>query len=67
MKVLFKKDVKDAGKAGEVKDVAEGYARNYLEPRGLAVAATGPALKQVAEQKAAAVRRAADVEQEARA
>ena len=40
MKVFFKRDVPGAGKANEVKDVSDGYARNYLLPRGLAVPAT---------------------------
>ena len=40
MKVFFKKDVPGVGKAKEVKDVSNGYARNYLFPRGLAVPAT---------------------------
>jgi large subunit ribosomal protein L9 len=66
MKVLFKKDVADVGKAGQVKDVADGYARNFLIPRGLAVAATQAALKQVAEVQAAATRRASEEEQAAR-
>jgi large subunit ribosomal protein L9 len=67
MKVLFKKDVADVARAGQVKDVADGYARNFLIPRGLAVAATSAALKQVAEVQAAAVRHAADEENAARA
>ena len=54
MKVLFKKDVAEVAKAGQVKDVADGYARNFLIPRGLAVAATNAALKQVAEVQATA-------------
>jgi len=66
MKVLFKKDVPDVAKAGQVKDVADGYARNYLIPRGMAVAATAGALKQVAEVQAVAARHAADEEQSAR-
>jgi large subunit ribosomal protein L9 len=66
MKVLFKKDVADVAKAGQVKDVADGYARNFLIPRGLAVAATNAALKQVAELQAVAVRHAAEEEQAAR-
>ncbi len=66
MKVLFKKDVENVGKAGQVKDVADGYARNYLIPRGLAVAATPAALKQVAAQQASEARRAAEEEQQAR-
>src|SRR5205809_6233539 len=60
MKVLFKRDVPDVAKAGQVKDVADGYARNYLIPRGLAVAATSGALKQVADLQAVAARHAAE-------
>src|SRR5947207_9337066 len=67
MKVLFKKDVADVARAGQVKDVADGYARNFLIPRGLAVAATSTALKQVAEVQAVASRRASEEEEAARA
>jgi len=66
MKVLFKKDVQDVAKAGQVKEVADGYARNFLIPRGLAVAATSSALKQVADLQATAARHAAEEEQSAR-
>lgn len=66
MKVLFKKDVPDVAKAGQVKDVADGYARNFLIPRGLAVAATAGTLKQVADLQAVAARHAAEEEQAAR-
>jgi large subunit ribosomal protein L9 len=66
MKVLFTKDVPDVAKAGQVKDVADGYARNFLIPRRLAVAATPSALKQVAEVQAIAARHAADEETAAR-
>lgn len=45
MKVIFLKDVKGKGKEGEVKNVAEGYARNYLLPKGLAQEATKANLK----------------------
>ncbi|HEX8967526.1 MAG TPA: 50S ribosomal protein L9, partial [Chloroflexota bacterium] len=62
MKVLFKKDVPDVAKAGQVKDVSDGYARNFLIPRGLAVAATSAALKQVADVQAVAARHAAQEE-----
>jgi large subunit ribosomal protein L9 len=67
MKVLFKKDVPDVASAGQVKEVADGYARNFLIPRGLAVAATNVALKQVADLQAAAARHAAEEEHAARA
>lgn len=39
MKVILKDDVKNVGKMGQVVNVADGYARNYLVPRGLAVEA----------------------------
>ena len=40
MKVIFNVDVRGQGKKGELKDVSDGYARNYLLPRGLAAEAT---------------------------
>ena len=40
MKVIFQQDVRGQGKKGEMKEVSEGYARNYLIPRNLAVEAT---------------------------
>ena len=40
MKVIFQQDVKGQGKKGELKEVSEGYARNYLLPRKLATEAT---------------------------
>ena len=40
MKVIFNENVKDHGKKGEMKNVSDGYARNYLIPRGLAIEAT---------------------------
>jgi len=40
MKVIFLQDVKGTGKKGEVKNVADGYARNMLLPKNLAVEAT---------------------------
>ena len=40
MKVIFQQDVRGQGKKGELKEVSEGYARNYLIPRNLAMEAT---------------------------
>lgn len=40
MKVIFNVDVKGQGKKGEMKEVSDGYARNYLLPRNLASEAT---------------------------
>ena len=40
MKIIFTADVKGQGKKGEMKEVSEGYGRNYLLPRKLAVEAT---------------------------
>lgn len=51
MKVILQADVKKIGKKGDVVDVAEGYGRNYLLPRGLAVEASAGNLRQVAELK----------------
>lgn len=56
MKVLLIKDVYNLGRAGEVKKVADGYARNFLLPQKLAVMATGGAVKQVEKIKAAAAK-----------
>lgn len=58
MKVILQKDVKNIGKKGEVVDVAEGYGRNFLLPRGLAVEASAGNLRNVAHQKKAESNRA---------
>ena len=47
MKVILIQDVKDIGKSGEVVNVADGHARNFLFPRHLAQEATEGALKHV--------------------
>ena len=59
MKVLLTQDVYNLGQAGEVKTVADGYGRNYLLPRGMAVLATAGAIKRADTIKAAALRRRA--------
>jgi len=65
MKVLMKQDVPKIGKKGELLEVKEGYARNFLLPNGLAVEASGGALKQHQQEKAAQDRRKADEKQQA--
>jgi large subunit ribosomal protein L9 len=47
MKVILTQDVKSQGKKGELKNVSDGYARNFLFPRGLAVEANTQVLKEI--------------------
>ncbi|MGC2635806.1 MAG: 50S ribosomal protein L9 [Acidobacteriaceae bacterium] len=65
MEVILREDVSNLGHRGEVVKVADGYGRNYLLPKNLAMEAT-PANKAVIEQmKASAVRRSAKEKAEA--
>ncbi len=52
MKVILLQDVKNIGKKYDVKDIADGYARNFLLPNGLAKPSTPAALKQLEHEKA---------------
>lgn len=56
MKIILRADVSDVGKKGDIIDVADGYARNYLVPKGLALKATEGNVQQ-----ASAMRRARDI------
>jgi large subunit ribosomal protein L9 len=65
MKVILIKDVPSLGKAGAVVDVREGYARNYLLPRGLAREATEGQLRALEQERAARERKLARERQRA--
>jgi large subunit ribosomal protein L9 len=51
MKILLIKDVKGLGKAGEIKNAKDGYARNYLIPKGFAKLATDEVIKEWQEEQ----------------
>jgi large subunit ribosomal protein L9 len=59
MQVLLLKDVEQVGRAGEVKRVSDGYARNFLIPRGLATMASPGAIKKAELEREAVARRQA--------
>src|SRR5512132_2802273 len=56
MKVILRSDIPTVGKRGDICDVKDGYARNFLFPKGLAIVATDGAVTQ-----AASMRRARDL------
>lgn len=58
MKIVLLQDVENLGKKHEIKEVADGYARNFLIPKGLAKEATEQMLKWVEMQKEIAQKRA---------
>lgn len=60
MKVIFVQDVRGRGKRGQVKEVPDGYAQNYLIKRGLAKQATNAAMSQLAGQQRAEKKHAAE-------
>ncbi len=65
MEVILKEDVAKLGNRGEVVKVAEGYGRNFLLPRKLAIEANSANKKVIEQMKAAAVRRSAKEKSEA--
>ncbi|MGC8487004.1 MAG: 50S ribosomal protein L9 [Clostridia bacterium] len=66
MQVIFLQDVSGVAKRGDVKQVKDGYARNYLIPRKLAEPATEGRLKSLQNQHAAQEKKRARVLEEAR-
>ena len=64
MKVILLQEVPGLGQPGDVKEVAAGYARNYLLPRNLVTAATATAMTSLNEQVASAKRRLSKLEAE---
>ncbi|SFE82567.1 LSU ribosomal protein L9P [Paenibacillus algorifonticola] len=66
MKVIFLTDVKGQGKKGEVKDVSEGYVRNFLLPKGLAKPASDGNLKTLEVQNASEQKRKAQEKEDAK-
>ncbi len=67
MKVIFVKDIKGQAKKGDVKEVSEGYAANFLFPRGLARAATDGNMKTLENQTSAEQKRKQQEKDEAAA
>lgn len=67
MKVVFMEDVPNVGKAGQIKEVADGYGKNFLIPRKLAVPARPNDIKAVESQIKARARLAAKTEAEMKA
>lgn len=66
MKVIFLKDVKGKGKKGEIKNVSDGYAHNFLLKQELAVEATAGNMKKLEAQKNKVNQQAAEELQEAK-
>ena len=65
MKVIFLQDVKGSGKKGEVKEVSDGYARNFLLGKGLAVEASAKNMSDLAGKKSSEQHKADVARQEA--
>ena len=57
MQVILMSDVKTLGRRGEIVDVSDGYARNFLFPQNLGIQATADAVRRLREQEASAQRK----------
>ena len=67
MKVILREDVYNLGKSGELVNVKDGYARNFLLPRGLAVLANPKNVRELDHQKSVAQAKAAKLKASAEA
>jgi large subunit ribosomal protein L9 len=67
MEIILRERVEKLGTKGDVVKVSDGYARNFLLPKKLAVLATPANMKQIEQEKASAVRKEAKEKQEAEA
>lgn len=66
MKVVFLQNVEGSGRTGEIKEVADGFARNFLLPRRLAAPVTPDAIKRAEARAVVEARRQAELDEQAR-
>ncbi len=64
MEVILNESIESLGKAGDIVNVADGYARNYLIPKGLAIIANKKNVVQLERQRAAILEKAAKIKEE---
>ncbi len=64
MEVILNESIESLGKAGDIVQVSDGYARNYLIPKGIAIVANKKNIVQIEKQRAAILERAAKMKQE---
>lgn len=67
MKVILQQEVKKVGKKGDILEVSEGYARNFLLPKGLALEATSANINLLKQQKASEAHKQQKLLEEAKA
>lgn len=67
MKVVLLKDIKGTGKKGDIKEVSDGHARNFLFPKGLAREANDSTLREITHQKASQDKRKQEELEQAKA
>jgi len=67
MQIILREDVDNLGRSGEIVTVRDGYARNYLVPRGLAIAATPKQVRRMDHEQRQIVARASRLRRDAQA